>query len=38
MKNKYIDRLNKAMLGELSDIHVIVEDILAGQTLGCDIV
>lgn len=33
MKNKYIDRLNKAMLGELSDIHVIVEDILAGQTL-----
>lgn len=32
MKNKYIDRLNKAMLGELSDIHVIVEDILAGQT------
>ena len=33
MKNKYIDRLNKAMLGELSDIHVIVEDILAGKTL-----
>lgn len=32
MKNKYIDRLNKAMLEELSDIHVIVEDILAGQT------
>lgn len=32
MKNKYIDRLNKAMLGELSDIHVIVEDILAGKT------
>ena len=33
MKNKYIDRLNKSMLEELSDIHVIVEDILAGQTL-----